>query len=129
LLGSRSYHEGVKQTGMNRSINREKFSLAGLETDLSDAKGLRRQVLDGLTQLLHLRQQEKAFHPQASQQILDTQPEVFAVLRNEQVCCLHNVSTSQQSVKLPGATTNLLTGKHESENVQLQPLETKWLKF
>jgi glucosylglycerate phosphorylase len=128
LLGSRSPHEGVKRTGHNRSINREKFKLKGLESDLSDIKSLRRQVLDGLTALLQVRQNDSAFHPQASQNILETQREVFALLRGERVYCLHNVSTTPQTVTLPGSTVNMLTGDKESTQVQLEPLETKWLK-
>lgn len=129
LLGSRSHHTGVKQTGHNRSINREKFKLERLEPDFSDAKGLRRQVLDGLTNYLQVRQKEKAFHPQASQEILDTPKEVFAVSRGDNVYCLHNVSTAPQIVTLPSQTFNLLTEKNESAKVSLEPLETKWLKF
>lgn len=129
LLGSRSHHEGVKQTLHNRSINREKFKLEGLETELSDKNGLRRQILDGLTAMLQVRQNDSAFHSQASQRILDTQKEVFALLRGDTLYCLHNVSTTPQVVTLPDATVNLLTGDSEPTSVQLGPLETKWLKI
>jgi glucosylglycerate phosphorylase len=128
LLGSRSHHEGVKQTGHNRSINREKFGLETLESELADANGLRRQVLDGLTEFLQVRQREKAFHPQASQDVLDTQKEVFALKRGDEVYCLHNVSTSVQEIQLPVDTVDLLTGAKETEKVRLEPLQTKWLK-
>jgi sucrose phosphorylase len=128
LLGSRSHHEGVKQTGHNRSINREKFRLAGLEYELTEGQGLRRQVLDGLTALLAVRQQHEAFHPQASQRVLDTQKEVFALVRGDTMYCLHNVSTTPQSLTLPGPTVNVLTGQATSETVVLQPLETLWLE-
>jgi glucosylglycerate phosphorylase len=128
LLGSRSHHAGVKQTGHNRSINREKFELERLESELADVNGLRGQVLAGLTKFLRVRQQEKAFHPQASQEVLETQKEVFALKRGDDVYCLHNVSTSVQEVTLPAATTNLLTGTKEGERVSLEPMQTKWLK-
>lgn len=128
LLGSRSHHEGVKQTGHNRSINREKFRLEKLESELADANGLRGQVLNGLTKFLQIRQREKAFHPQASQEVLQTQKEVFALKRGEGVYCLHNVSTSVQEVRLPVDTIDLLTGAEETEKVRLEALQTKWLK-
>ncbi|MGL4610276.1 MAG: sugar phosphorylase [Trueperaceae bacterium] len=128
LLGSRSYHDGVKQTGHNRSINREKFDLDGLEADLTDAQGLRRQVLDELTKLLEVRQCEKAFHPQTSQEVLTTQKEVFALRRGDAVYCLHNVSTQAQEVALPVVTVNMLTGEPEVKSVRLEPLGVKWLK-
>jgi glucosylglycerate phosphorylase len=128
LLGSRSHHEGVKQTGHNRSINREKFKLERLEAELADANGLRRQVLDGLTRFLQIRRNEKAFHPQAPQAVLETQKEVFALKRGEDVYCLHNVSTSVQDVTLPVETLDLLTGTKEGERVRLEALQTKWLK-
>jgi glucosylglycerate phosphorylase len=128
LLGSRSHPEGVKQTGHNRSINREKFKLERLEAELADANGLRRQVLNGLTTFMQARQREKAFHPQASQEVLETQKEIFALKRGDDVYCLHNVSTSVQEVTLPVATLDLLTGMKEGERVRLEPLQTKWLK-
>lgn len=128
LLGSRSHFDGVRQTGHNRSINREKFRLEQLESELANANGLRRQVLDGLTTFLQARQREKAFHPQASQKVLETQKEIFALKRGDDVYCLHNVSTSVQEVTLSVATTDLLTGIKEGERVRLEPLQTKWLK-
>jgi glucosylglycerate phosphorylase len=128
LLGSRSHHAGVKQTGHNRSINREKFLLDRLETDLADLHSLRRQVLDALTAMLQVRQNNKAFHPQASQKVLDTHKEVFALLRGERVYCLHNVSTLSQTVTLPDVTLDLLTGQNQPKEVVLGPLETRWLE-
>jgi glucosylglycerate phosphorylase len=128
LLGSRSHHEGVRQTGHKRSVNREKFQLDKLEQELAGERGLRRQVLDGLTRLLQVRQREKAFHPQALQRVLETQKEVVGLQRGEDVYCLHNVSTLPQEVTVPVATVDLLTGANEETRVQLGPLQIKWLK-
>ena len=46
LLGSRNYLEGVKETGMNRMINREKLSAEEVFEDLSDPESLRYKVLE-----------------------------------------------------------------------------------
>ena len=77
LLGSRNFYEGVKATGRNRSINREKFELEQLEKELLTNSSLRSQVLGGMKKMLNARQDFKTFHPQAGQEVLKTQPEVF----------------------------------------------------
>ncbi|MCA9920205.1 MAG: sugar phosphorylase, partial [Anaerolineales bacterium] len=78
LFGSQNWHEGVQQTGRNRSINRQKLQRDVLEEELQD--GLRQQVFSGYSHLLKLRTAEKAFHPVGEQKILNLHPAVFAVL-------------------------------------------------
>jgi glycosidase len=133
LLGSRSDHAGVAKTGRNRSINRRKFDLDELTTELSAPKSLRRQVLDNLTALLRIRRRSQAFHPQSPAQILRVGAGIFAVERGEddaRIVCLHNVTTQVQSVpvsQLPGATHDLLTGEKLTTDVTLPPLSVRWL--
>lgn len=133
LLGSRSDHAGVARTGRNRSINRRKFNLDDLMTELNDPAGVRRQVLDGLTTLLSIRRQHQAFHPQSPARVLKVGAGIFAIERgadDARVICLHNVTTQVQSVpgsQLSGATRDLLTGEILPTDVTLLPFSVRWL--
>jgi sucrose phosphorylase len=140
LFGSRSWQEGVLQTGRSRTINREKFTLDELEHDLSDPNGLRRKVFAGLSHLLKIRAGRPAFHPNGKQVVMDAGPAVFAVWRTaphggDQVLCLQNVSAAPQPVSaeiLPETAVDLLTGQRvskstASQGLVLTPYQTLWL--
>jgi len=108
LLGSRNDYDGVKRTGRARSINRAQLSISDLQQELAQPESLRAMVFEGITRLLRLRGEQSAFHPDASQQILDMGPGVFAVRRENEVTgqmlvALHNVTAIEQTVSI-GAT-------------------------
>ncbi|NBF41265.1 MAG: alpha-amylase, partial [Spirochaetes bacterium] len=122
LLGSTNWEEGVEQTGVNRSINREKLDYAALVDEINTEGTLRSAVFEGYRRMLQVRAAEPAFHPAAAQRIVEAGPQVFAVLRGDAdgpdadpaaagdgrggaaggprgangalVLCLHNVSSS-----------------------------------
>jgi sucrose phosphorylase len=107
LLGSRSWIEGVRQTGHNRTINRQKFDRDALERELADPASLRHQVLSAYRRLLRARASDPAFHPHGRQTVLSFQPALFALLRTappsrggSRVLCLHNVSDREQQLRL-----------------------------
>ena len=81
LLGSVNWDEGVEQTGINRSINREKLDYAAVIDELNTEGTLRAAVFEGYRRMLQVRAAEPAFHPAAAQHILDAGPRVFAVVR------------------------------------------------
>jgi glycosidase len=146
LLGSRSWHQGVAQSGRKRSINRQKFDRATLERELADPSSLRHQVFEAYARLLRARAAEPAFHPYGGQRVLFLQDAVFALLRaspegDSHVLCLHNVSDRTQPVQLhlrdldlpPGTWRDLLSaedyavGSH-GLTVHLPPYGVRWLK-
>ncbi len=103
LLGTRNYTEGVKITGVNRTINRKKFKLTELERELSNRNSLVRRVFDGYLMMLKVRNKEKAFDPLSPQKVLTTNGPVFAVFRGEGaegVLCLNNTSGGDIEVRL-----------------------------
>ncbi|MFW6223648.1 MAG: sugar phosphorylase, partial [Spirochaetota bacterium] len=81
LLGSTNWEEGIEQTGINRSINREKLDYAALVDEINTEGTLRAAVFEGYRRMLQVRAAEPAFHPAAGQRILEAGPQVFAVLR------------------------------------------------
>jgi sucrose phosphorylase len=108
LLGSRSWREGVAQTGRNRTINRQKFDRATLEAELEDPGSLRSQVYTAYRAMLQARSKERAFDPYGEQRVLDVGVGVFALLRlapegGVPVLCLHNVSDQVQTVRIGAA--------------------------
>ncbi len=102
LFGSRSWREGVAQTGHYRTINRQKFARAVLEAELADPDSIRHQVFYRFKALLRARTGERAFHPNGGQQILAVNPALFSFIRiapdgSSRVLCIHNVSAVPQT--------------------------------
>lgn len=97
LFGSRSWQEGVEQSGHKRRINRQKLKRSELETDLNDQNSLRAQVFNPYVEMLRARASEPAFHPSGGQEIIQGHPALFVLWRyppagERRVLCLHNVS-------------------------------------
>lgn len=125
LFGARNWHDGVKETGRNRTINRRKFDSTQLSSDLS-SETLRGKVFQGYMDLLDKRRSSPAFHPLASQSILDCGTSIFAVLRQSDdalVLALHNVTGEAVTVTLPDYVAAML--KVDSE-IALAPYEVNW---
>ncbi len=133
LFGSRSWRDGVVQTGRNRSINREKLQVDQL--DLALQTGMRRLVFEGFERMLAVRSAEIAFHPQGEQQIYDMHPAIVAIERRyagDSLLCLHNVRDQPIQVSCANfeQRTDLLTGKNyrSADSLALKPHGYLWLK-
>ncbi|MGV8145455.1 MAG: sugar phosphorylase [Alkaliphilus sp.] len=103
LLGSRNYLQGVKETGRNRSINREKINALNLAKEIADDSSLRSKVLSRYNCLIKKRIKQKAFHPNASQGVLNVNENIFSFVRTsikgeESIICLVNVSRNEQEI-------------------------------
>jgi sucrose phosphorylase len=136
LFGSRSWSEGVKQTGRNRTINREKCQIDKLKNELADENSLRSKVFTRYRQLLLARRSTPAFHPHGKQKILDVHPSVFAVERispeeKSRVLCLHNVCPTQVSFPTNYASaTDLFTGQFlQVSKIALEPYQILWVSL
>jgi len=107
LLGSHNWQAGLAQTGRNRTINRQKFALTGLEQALADPTSQTSQVFKRYLALLASRIAHPAFHPNASQTIvsLPNHPALFGLLRTatddkEQILAIHNVANTSQTCQV-----------------------------
>ncbi len=147
LIGSRSWHDGVAQTGRNRSINREKLDRAILEREMGDPDSLRYQVFGAYRHLLQVRASDPAFHPHGDQRALELNEGVFTLLRmspdgRSRVLCAHNVSERAQQMHLSPAELDLPAGKwrdlfsgrevtvgREGFTLTLAPYAVLWLKI
>ena len=106
LLGSENYTEGVRKTGQNRSINREKLSFREVYSELNSPGTLRNRVFQGFQSMLKARKSTTAFDPSGQMKVLDTGTSVFGVLRispekDESVIAMVNVSPDIATVSLP----------------------------
>ena len=147
LFGSRGWLDGVRQTGRNRTINREKCHLDELQNELADKNSLRAMVFTRYRQLLFARSMSSAFHPHGPQRVLDFGEVIFALVRrsptgNQSVLCLQNVSNKVQTVKVDfegvfdleprgGRLLDLIQGKRfnirRKTPLHLRPYQTLWL--
>ena len=136
LFGSRSWIEGVQQTGRNRTINREKLPLNELQNQLADENSLRSKVFTRYAQLLKARNSTSAFDPHGTQKILDIHHAIFAVERispdeTSRTLCLHNVSAQKISFAINyELATDLLTGQSlQVSNIKLEPYQILWVQL
>ncbi|WP_206076213.1 alpha-glucosidase C-terminal domain-containing protein [Marinitoga lauensis] len=140
LLGSRNYYEGVKRTGMNRTINREKLDYDKLEKEINNPESLRHKIFNAMKNMLKIRTAHKAFNPKAKQKVLFLDDRVFSFIReyeNEKLLVLTNVSNEKITLELENTLSespiDLLSNKSIEVNnnkliIRLKPYETLWIK-
>jgi len=134
LFGSRGWLEGVKQTGHNRTINREKLQHNQLQNELSNKNSLRAKVFTRYRQLLLARSSSPSFHPHGIQKILGFHPSVFAIERispdgKSRALCLHNISAKKITFTTDyNSATNLFTGQSLLvSTITLEPYQIMWV--
>lgn len=133
LVGSHNWNEGVAETGRARSINRQKLDADELEAELADDSSDRARAYSALAHLLAVRRRSTAFHPAASETVLDSDPAVFAIERQSPdgtttVRCYHNVADREVAVATE-AGTDLISGRELSGGtVTLGPYESMWVE-
>ena len=145
LFGSRGWLEGVRQTGHPRTVNREKLELQALERELQRPESRRAHVFKRFAGLLRARQASPAFHPNASQTVLDLGDPIFGLVRitretGEPVVCLHNLSDRRVTcppVASPGTgsrptrwtdLTSPAAPRSLEHPLELAPYQVAWLR-
>ncbi len=99
LFGAPNDLEGVKKSGRNRSINREKWDFAGLQRKLKET-GSFQEIFQEYLLLLRRRAGYPAFHPNAGQVVYDFGPEFFVVERfseNQRILCVYNFTPGKRT--------------------------------
>ncbi len=130
-LGSENDTEGVRRTGMNRTINREKFTYGELLGELADVNSQREQIRASLENMIRVRKGCDAFNAHAPQEVLEGPEELFLFLRKgnkETVLCLHNFSDRTVEMQTP-AGVNLLTGEEIRDRVKIPPYGFIWISI
>jgi sucrose phosphorylase len=146
LLATRNDYQRMEHTGHNRSINRHQWDYSVLEKMLLDTEWAdsnhHRKVFSEIKKLLSIRQQQKAFHPNATQFTLHLGDSIFAYWRQshdrqQSIFCISNISDAQQEFMLSDINListddwhDLISGKemtHQEMLIQLAPYQTLWI--
>ncbi|MEN8718389.1 MAG: sugar phosphorylase [Sulfurovum sp.] len=146
LVGSQNYHDGVKHTGINRTINREKYNIDWLEKELSTLGSLAKTMFDSYKRLISIRTNEEAFNPFGEFDFLDLDDRLFiidqACSKNEsRIIAINNFSNESVSIELPEhiklplcdiVNSNCANFNYENEkqdrNIIVEPYQVMWLK-
>lgn len=132
----------VEQTGRTRSINRKIWDKHELECLLNNPVTPQAEVFTELRRIIRIRRDQKAFHPDARQDIVRINSDLFIVKRtsvdnSQTLYALSNVTERILQLPLaslgflPGGLTDLLS-HHEAdiaatEILTLAPYQTVWL--
>lgn len=144
LCATPNYTEGVKETGHNRTINRKKWKSEELETLLKDVESNSGEIFEWYTRVLRRRASCPAFHPDASQKVIELGDEIFAFERrsldgSQVIICLfnflpHEVRSNQKdtmsSYLSNGPVKDLISGgefSFDNESFALRPYQALWL--
>ncbi|MGV6807504.1 MAG: sugar phosphorylase [bacterium] len=142
LVATGNHPERVELTGHNRSINRYQWDYGELRELLSDHNTPNHRIYGRLSELLAVRREQAAFHPNATQFTLHLGEQVFGFWRQSQdrrqnIFCLFNVSDQEQSVRLSDLNLifnnewrDLISGQAiagTQDNLILKPYQAVWL--
>ncbi len=138
LTATSNFHEGVKQTGMNRTINRRKWRLEELEERLNNRESAAYHVFRHYTRMLQTRMSQPAFHPDAAQEIINLGPDFFALRRTSTdghtISAISNVTNKPKVVEterfdpeISATAIDLLSGNRINNKIMLEPWQTCWI--
>ncbi|MGI2039046.1 sugar phosphorylase [Shewanella frigidimarina] len=142
LLGTRNDYQKLANTSHNRAINRHRWELNQLTEQLNDASSDHSQVLTELTNLINIRTQQIAFHPNATQFTLHLGLQLFGFWRQsrnrkQSIFCISNVSDQITDLRIN--ELNLIIAEHWvdllsgqpiqdiTQTMPLQPYQTVWI--
>ncbi len=138
FVGSHNYYEGIKLTGSNRSINREKFNYNYL-TNLLTSNSIEHSIFLAYKQIISIRVNEIAFNPFGDFHILNLHDNIFAILQHaqdnsESILTLHNFTNNNIEVSLIDTLVyplyDILANDkvHKTKTITLAPYQSSWLK-
>lgn len=146
LLGSKNDTEAILEGEGARSINRKTLKKKALVTALSDQNSTTFRISSHYGYMIKKRINEKAFHPNATQEVLRISDCVFALARRsiderETILAITNVTDEKQSIDFDtarigtkqGAWRDVLSNKSYDSHMQrlrfdIEPYQVLWLK-
>ncbi|MES9759741.1 alpha-amylase, partial [Priestia megaterium] len=129
LFGSQNDQLGVKTSGINRRINREKLKSDQLSHELKNSKR-RNIIFSGMKAMISKRKELSAFSPYASQTVVELDNRVFAIRRiNEEtgqsILAVANVSCDTITLDVKGR--DLFNNKN-IETLYLSAYDYTWIE-
>ncbi len=129
LTATPNYHEGVAITKHNRTINRRKWQVDELE-EILNSDSPQQKVFTSLQKLIVLRKKQPAFHPNATQKIVDLGNELFGLVRESEeqtIVLIANLTPEIRTAELPEGFSIDLISNSEVTSKELQPYQCLWL--
>ncbi|WP_199271405.1 sugar phosphorylase [Paraglaciecola sp. L1A13] len=142
LLATGNDYERVKNTSHNRAINRHKWQYDELQKQLASTFSQHHKVLNAMGDLLTIRRQQVAFHPNATQFTLQLGTQIFgfwrqSIDRRQSIFCINNISDEPQEIHLTDINLvgtdewlDLLTKQPiyaTDHTVELAPYQSMWI--
>ena len=124
-------------TGNNRDVNRYKWNLDNIDKKLKNKKSKQSIIFNKLINLLRIRRNQKAFHPNAIRYNLKFGSKIFSFKRvskdkKQTIICISNLSSSSQNIRINRIYhkwKNLIGSKIiiKKNLMFLKPYESIWL--
>ena len=122
-------------SGNKRDLNRYKWNKKKLENQLKDKKSKQSIFYHKVTNLISIKKQNKAFHPNAKRESLNMGKKIFCFKRTsldkkQTIYNITNLSSKYQKFKFNykfSKYKNLLDKTKISHKSELKPFETLWL--
>ena len=142
FLASENDEALAEKTGQNRSLNRRQWRAEQVDAELSDPTAPMAQIFHELKRRLHIRKQQKAFHPDATQFTLHINPGMFgfwrqSLDRQQSLFVVTNITPEPKTLSLRDINlfantqwVDLLRDEEvnpEDEELVLQPYQTVWI--
>ena len=141
LVGTHNDHQRVENSGHNRAINRHQWDYTKLEEALADQNSSHYIIYNQLKQLLKIRRQQSAFHPNATQFTLHLGDQLFgfwrqSLDRQQSLFCISNISDQGQTLTLADINLidneqwhDLISGQPCSggNGIEMEPYQTVWI--
>ncbi len=137
--------EGVKEKGHNRAINRKQWDYKELTSLIDDKTTTTSLIFARLKELLTIRSEQPAFHPEALQRVYSVDPAFFIVMRSsgdksQTILAINNVTEKEQTL-FKEAYALPISKKRDYKNligediqegdepIVLKPYESLWLEL
>ncbi|WP_449567124.1 sugar phosphorylase [Lelliottia nimipressuralis] len=134
IIGSRNDYDNVERLGYNRAINRRKYHEGEIDNELECHSSLRYKIYTALKNMLSLRRQQKAFHPDSTAFYDAPNQHVLRIIRvadnGERIAALFNFNEHAQIISSGiHSGVELLTGTPvNGDSVTLNPWQVMWIK-
>lgn len=142
LLATPNDLEGVERFGYNRAINRKRLEQPEIREQLADPASLVHRAFYGIREMLAVRRDQAAFHPNATQFTLQLGEAFFGFWRQsmdraQSVFAVTNLTAHEQSIPLHSLNLiggddwrDLLSGdavEPSQTQVVFAPYQTRWI--
>ncbi|MEL7428931.1 MAG: sugar phosphorylase [Pseudomonadota bacterium] len=142
LLATPNDLEGVERFGYNRAINRKRLEQPEIRKQLADPASLVHEAFFGIREMLAVRRDQAAFHPNATQFTLQLGEPFFgfwrqSMDRSQSIFAVTNLTAHEQSIPLYSLNLiggddwrDLLSGdavEPSQTQVVFAPYQTRWI--